>query len=182
MKIYTKKGDAGSTGLIGGSKVLKSNLRIEAYGTIDELNAHIGLVRDQPIDKQYIEQLISIQDRLFTMGSCLAAESENVTMKLPQIIKQDIEVLEQWIDEMEEQLPEMKHFILPGGHPTVSMCHISRCVCRRAERQVVALSENASVNPLILAYMNRLSDYLFVLGRKLANDLEIEEVKWAPKL
>ena len=181
MKIYTKKGDGGQTGLIGGTKVLKSHLRIEAYGTLDEMNAHIGLLRDQSINEVYIQQLLIIQDRLFTMGSCLAADPEHSTMKLPEINAEDIVVLEDWMDQMEEVLPEMKHFILPGGHPIVSICHIARCVCRRAERNVVTLAQNSVVDPLILSYMNRLSDYLFVLGRKLGQDIGIVEVKWIPK-
>ena len=181
MKIYTKKGDKGKTGLIGGTKVLKSHIRIDAYGTLDELNSTIGLLRDQAISQEAIEQLLIIQDRLFTMGSWLASDPERSTMKLPEIDEKDIASLEHWIDKMEEELPEMKHFILPGGHTTVSICHIARCVCRRAERNIVTLQENASINPLILAYMNRLSDYLFVLGRKLGQDLKIVEIKWIPK-
>jgi cob(I)alamin adenosyltransferase len=182
MKIYTKKGDNGTTGLIGGTRILKSSLRIEAYGTIDELNSYIGLVRDQDINEHYKKQLIEIQDRLFTIGSSLAADPEKSTMKIPDLKASDIEVLEKWMDEMEEALPEMKNFVLPGGHQTVSFCHVARCVCRRGERIIVDLSQHEFVADLIISYVNRLSDYLFVLSRKITLDLGTVEQPWKPRM
>lgn len=182
MKIYTKKGDTGTTGLIGGTRILKSSLRIEAYGTIDELNSFIGVVRDQQIDDVYQKQLIEIQDRLFTIGSSLASDPEKSNMKIPDLLTSDVEALEKWMDEMESQLPEMKHFILPGGHPTVSFCHVTRCICRRAERIIVDLDQHEFVADLVIVYVNRLSDYLFVLGRKLGQDLGAAEQPWKPRM
>jgi cob(I)alamin adenosyltransferase len=182
MKIYTKKGDSGSTGLIGGTRVLKSSLRIEAYGTIDELNSYLGLVRDQDIDKSYKVQLLEIQDRLFTIGSSLASDPEKSNMKIPDLLSSDIENLEKWMDEMDEALPVMKNFILPGGHTTVSYCHISRCVCRRAERIIVDLQQGEFVADLVIMYVNRLSDYLFILCRKIGLDLGAAEQPWKPRM
>ena len=181
MKIYTKKGDTGTTQLIGGTRVPKHSLRIESYGTIDELNAHLGLIRDQEINPLYINQILEIQDRLFTMGSLLAADPETNTMKLPELSESDVEFLENSMDEMDTHLPEMKSFILPGGHTTVSYCHIARCVCRRAERITDNLNEISSVDPIILKYLNRLSDYLFVLSRKLSQELNANESPWKPR-
>ena len=182
MKIYTKKGDKGTTGLIGGTRVPKSSLRIEAYGTVDELNSYIGLIRDQDINEKYKIQLIEIQDRLFTIGSSLASDPEKSTMKIPDLLPTDIESLEIWMDEMDTQLPEMRSFILPGGHTTVSFCHIARCVCRRAERIIVDLDTDQFVAETVLQYINRLSDYLFVLGRKIALDLNAPEQPWKPRV
>lgn len=182
MKIYTKKGDTGTTQLIGGTRIPKHHLRIEAYGTVDELNSHIGLIRDQAIFKKHKTELIEIQDRLFTIGSLLAADPETSKMKLPEIGPQDIVYLEEAIDDMDARLPEMKSFILPGGHTTVSFCHIARCVCRRAERAVTHLHENQAVDELILSYLNRLSDYLFMLSRKLGQDLQAPEEPWKPRM
>lgn len=182
MKIYTKKGDNGTTGLIGGTRILKSSLRIEAYGTIDELNSYIGLVRDQDINEHYKKQLIEIQDRLFTIGSSLAADPDKSTMKIPDLKAADIEALEKWMDEMEEALPEMKNFVLPGGHQTVSFCHVARCVCRRGERIIVDLSQHEFVADMIISYVNRLSDYLFVLSRKITLDLGTVEQPWKPRM
>lgn len=182
MKVYTKKGDKGTTGLIGGTRILKSSLRIEAYGTVDELNSYIGLIRDQAIDNEYRNQLIEIQDRLFTIGSALAADPEKSKMKLPDLLESDVTALETWMDQMDEQLEPMKFFVLPGGHTTVSFCHIARCVCRRAERICVDLDQHEFVAPLVLIYMNRLSDYLFVLGRKLTADLNAPEQAWHPRV
>lgn len=182
MKIYTKKGDNGTTGLIGGTRILKSSLRIEAYGTIDELNSYIGLVRDQDINENYKKQLIEIQDRLFTIGSSLAADPEKSTMKIPDLHASDIEVLEKWMDEMEKVLPEMKNFVLPGGHQTVSFCHVARCVCRRGERIIVDLNQHEFVADLVISYINRLSDYLFVLSRKITLDLGAIEQPWQPRM
>ena len=182
MKIYTKKGDSGTTGLIGGTRILKSSLRIEAYGTVDELNSSIGLVRDQNIDDQYKVQLIEIQDRLFTIGSSLASDPEKSNMKIPDLLEVDVKNLEDWMDEMEEALPEMKSFVLPGGHTTVSFTHLARCVCRRAERIVIDLKQHEFVAELVSAYLNRLSDDLFVLSRKLAQDLGAIEQPWKPRM
>ncbi len=181
MKIYTKKEDTGTTQLIGGTRVPKHALRIESYGTIDELNAHLGLIRDQEINDVYIHQILEIQDRLFTMGSLLAADPETNTMKLPELSESDVIFLENWMDEMDAQLPEMKSFVLPGGHSTISHCHIARCVCRRAERITDNLNESSIVDPIILKYLNRLSDYLFVLSRKLSQDLNVTESPWKPR-
>jgi cob(I)alamin adenosyltransferase len=182
MKIYTKKGDKGETGLLGGTRVKKSHIRIESYGTVDELNSWIGLIRDQNIDKHSKEILIHIQDRLFTIGSHLASDPEKSKAKIPDIKEEDVTVLEQEMDQMNESLPEMKSFVLPGGHTTVSYCHIARCICRRAERCAVGLASEEKVEDIIIKYLNRLSDYLFVLSRKLSNDLKAEEIPWKPVL
>ena len=182
MKIYTKTGDKGQTSLFGGKRVPKYDLRIEAYGTVDELNSYIGLIRDQKIDKNSFDVLIEIQDRLFTLGSILATEPGNEKVKVPQLKEGDVELLEKEIDVMNETLPEMRSFVLPGGHTTVSYCHVSRCVCRRAERLVIQLSEQDAINPLTFKYLNRLSDYLFVLSRKLTMDLEAKEIPWNPRM
>jgi len=182
FKVYTKTGDKGQTSLIGGTRLPKHHIRIEAYGTIDELNSWIGLLRDQPIDERSIKILLEVQDRLFTMGSLLAADPEKNKMKLPDIKEEDILLLEKEIDHMEETLPEMKHFVLPGGHTIVSYCHLARCVCRRGERAVLRLSENEKVEELIYKYLNRLSDYLFVLSRKLSRDLKANETPWVPRV
>lgn len=182
MKIYTKNGDKGTTSLIGGTRVPKHSLRIESYGTVDELNSYIGLIRDQAIDEEYKLQLIEIQDRLFTIGSSLAADPEKSKMKLPDLIESDVLFLEDKMDEMDEQLPELKFFILPGGNTTVSYCHLARCVCRRAERITTNLHEHEFVAPIVMQYLNRLSDYLFVLGRKIALDLGADEQAWRPRI
>ncbi len=182
MKVYTKKGDTGTTQLIGGTRVPKNSLRIETYGTIDELNSFIGLIRDQSIDQLYIDQLLEIQDRLFTLGSLLAQDPKKQKMKLPELKEEDITNLEQWIDAMEEQLTPMTSFVLPGGHTTVSYTHVARCVCRRAERAISELAESEEVSAIILAYVNRLSDYLFVLSRKLTLDLGAKEQPWKPRM
>ena len=181
MKIYTKKGDKGETGLIGGTRVSKNDLRINAYGTVDELNAHIGLLRDSLTTKEVQEQLLEIQDRLFTAGSLLAVGDKGTSMKLPELVTENITLLETWIDSMDQSLPEMKTFILPGGHKTVSKCHVARTVCRRAERIIVELSSHVTIDPIILSYFNRLSDYLFTLSRKLSLDLNADESPWIPK-
>lgn len=188
MKIYTKTGDEGTTALFGGTRVPKHHMRIEAYGTVDELNSHIGLIRDQDIDDQVKKNLNKIQHDLFTLGSMLATPPEKETLKsgkdrlnIPKIDEESVQFLESEIDTMNESLPPMTHFILPGGHQTVSFCHIARCVCRRAERLSVLLSEESTVNPSVLKYLNRLSDYLFVLARKLSKDLSAEEIKWIPE-
>ena len=182
MKIYTKKGDEGKTGLIGGTRVSKHALRIDSYGTVDELNSFIGVVRDYDINEIYKKQLIEIQDRLFTIGSSLASDPEKSKMKIPDLLESDVEILEKWMDEMDAELPEMRFFVLPGGNHAVSFCHVARCVCRRAERLIVELAESDFVAPLVLSYMNRLSDYLFVLSRKIAIDLKAEEQPWHPRV
>lgn len=182
MKIYTRKGDTGTTGLIGGTRILKSSLRIEAYGTIDELNSFIGVVRDQQISEEYKKQLIEIQDRLFTIGSSLASDPEKSNMKIPDLHASDSELLEKWMDAMDTELPEMKNFVLPGGHQTVSFCHVARCICRRAERIIVDLHQHEFVAEQIIVYVNRLSDYLFVLSRKLSLDLGAIEQPWKPRM
>lgn len=182
MKIYTKTGDKGTTALFTGTRVPKHHIRIESYGTIDELNSFLGLLRDQEMDTHTKEILMLIQDKLFTVGSILATEPKrDHRLKIPRISEDDIELLEKEMDQMNESLPEMTHFILPGGHTTVSYCHIARTVCRRAERMISYLNENEPVRASLLSYINRLSDYLFVLARKLSNDLKAQEVKWIPK-
>tara|TARA_B100000767_G_C19712327_1_gene513352 strand:- start:763 stop:1311 length:549 start_codon:yes stop_codon:yes gene_type:complete len=181
MKIYTKKGDKGQTGLIGGSRVSKNDLRINAYGTVDELNAHVGLLRDLVKGDELQLNLLEIQDRLFTAGSLLAVGEKGTKMKLPELHEENIQHLEAWIDTMDKSLPEMKTFVLPGGHVTVSTCHVARTVCRRAERLIVELSDQVEVAAVVIAYFNRLSDYLFTLSRKLSMDLGAKETPWIPK-
>ncbi len=188
MKVYTKTGDTGTTALFGGTRVPKHHIRIESYGTVDELNSHIGLIRDQEMNHLYKNVLIEVQDRLFTVGAILATPPEKETLKNGQkrlqnlgIQESDIEYLENEIDAMEESLPQMTHFVLPGGHTTVSYCHIARCVCRRAERLAVHLNDIEPTDELVIKYLNRLSDYLFVLARKLSFDLNADEVQWIPR-
>ncbi len=188
MKIYTKTGDKGTTALFGGTRVPKHHIRIESYGTVDELNSYIGLIRDQEIDAAYKDTLVHIQDRLFTLGAILATDPEKTILKsgkerlnIPKISETDITRLETEMDLMNEALPPMTHFVLPGGHTTVSYCHIARCVCRRAERLSTLLHEQEPIDEQVLMYLNRLSDYLFVLARKLTYDLKAEEIKWIPE-
>jgi cob(I)alamin adenosyltransferase len=181
MKIYTKTGDKGQTSLIGGTRVPKHHLRIETYGTIDELNSYIGLVRDAFQHEHSRNMLREIQDCLFTIGASLASDPVRSKMKIPDLTDSDVSLLEREIDAMSAQLPELKNFILPGGNIVASYCHITRCVCRRAERLVVQLSENEQVNEKILAYLNRLSDYLFVLARFIVFTERAEEILWKPK-
>lgn len=182
MKIYTKTGDTGTTALFGGKRVSKSDLRIETYGTIDELNSYIGLIRDQPVNAARKEVLIEIQDRLFTIGSILATEPGNTKVKIPAIAEEDVQFLEKQIDGMEAKLPSMKSFILPGGHQAVSFCHVARTVCRRAERHVITLNSIEPVDAIVIKYMNRLSDYLFVLSRKMTQEIGAEETPWKPRM
>jgi cob(I)alamin adenosyltransferase len=182
MKIYTKKGDKGETGLIGGTRVSKASLRIESYGTVDELNSWLGVIRDGEIKSNYQEQLIEIQDRLFTVGSSLACDPEKSSMKIPDLLNKDVKLLEKWMDEMNQELEPMRSFILPGGNQTSSFCHVARCICRKAERNVVVLSENEFVAELVLMYLNRLSDYLFVLARKIAKDQGALDHPWKPRM
>ena len=187
MKIYTKTGDKGTTALFGGTRVPKYHIRIDSYGTVDELNSYMGLIRDQDIDPRSKEILTHIQDKLFTVGAILATDPEKRMLKsgkerlnIPKINEEDIKLLEQEMDQMESTLPPMTHFVLPGGHTTVSYCHITRCVCRRAERLATLLYDQEPFDERVLKYLNRLSDYLFVLARKLSKDLQAEEIKWIP--
>jgi cob(I)alamin adenosyltransferase len=180
MKIYTKTGDKGETSLFGGKRVSKADLKIDTYGTVDELNSHIGLVKDV-CDNEQNEVLALVQEQLFTIGAILATPEGKVNTFFKQIESEDIEFLEKQIDLMNEDLEELDAFIMPGGHVHVSYCHIARTVCRRAERLTVALTKVELVNELLIKYLNRLSDYLFVLARKLANDLSVAERKWLPK-
>ena len=182
MKIYTKTGDKGQTSLIGGTRVPKHHIRIESYGTVDELNSFIGLIRDQEIEEIHKNTLAEIQDRLFTIGSSLASDPNKSKMKIPDLLDTDIIFLEKEIDRMNDELPEMRSFILPGGHTTVSYCHLARCVCRRAERNTTQLAETEFVANLVQQYLNRLSDYLFVLARMVAKELKIAEIAWKPRM
>lgn len=188
MKIYTKTGDKGTTALFGGTRVPKHHIRIESYGTVDELNSWLGLIRDQNISETSKNELMQIQDKLFTLGAILATDPEKAILKngkerlnIPRISLDDISVLEKAIDVMDTALPQMTHFILPGGHTTVSYCHIARTVCRRAERMATLLHANEPFDDSVLSYLNRLSDYLFVLARKLSKELQAAEIKWMPK-
>ncbi len=181
MKIYTRTGDGGDTSLFGGKRVQKSDLRIEAYGTVDEVNSWIGWLRDQPVNQDRQTLLLGIQDRLFTIGSILAVEPGNTKVKVPLLSEADIKRLEEAIDSMEAGLEPMRFFILPGGHPIVSSGHIARTVCRRAERRVVELQKKEPVEPLVVKYLNRLSDYLFVLCRAMSKELGVTETPWHPK-
>jgi cob(I)alamin adenosyltransferase len=180
FRIYTKTGDKGETSLFGGRRLKKNHIRIESYGTLDELNAHIGLLKDHLEDDSLSTVLKTIQDRLFTIGANLASDPDK-SMDVPDIHESDIDLLEKEMDRMDDTLPPLKNFILPGGHPVVSYCHIARCVCRRAERLSVALSEEEYVMPIIIVYLNRLSDYLFILARYLARELGVEEISWKPR-
>ena len=182
MKIYTKTGDEGTTSLFGGKRVPKSDLRIDTYGTIDELNAYVGLLRDQEVNQKRKKVLEEVQDRLFTIGSMLATEPGNNKVKIPVLQEEDVRFLEQQIDEMDATLEPMRFFVLPGGHTSVSFGHVARTVCRRAERLVIALNQVEPVAPLVIQYMNRLSDYLFVLCRKMAHELQVTETPWHPRM
>ena len=183
-KIYTKTGDLGKTSLIGGTKVPKNHLRIETYGTIDELNSYMGLTNDH-VSSVHIKTVIKeIQDRLFTVGSSLACDPEKEPkFAIPDLHESDIQLLEKAIDTMDAELPAMKSFVLPAGHPAVSTAHVARCVCRRAERCVVRLQdESGTIDPLVLQYLNRLSDYLFQLARFIGHRLSIPEIPWKPRI
>lgn len=182
MKIYTKTGDQGTTALFGGKRVSKAHLRIDTYGTVDELNSYIGLVRDQDVNKKRKEVLVEIQDRLFTIGSILATEPGNTKVKVPHLTEADIEFLEKEIDAMDLQLQPMRFFVLPGGHQSVSFCHLARTVCRRTERLTIELNTIETVDPLVIKYLNRLSDYLFVLSRTMTKELQVEETPWKPRM
>lgn len=187
MKIYTKTGDKGQTSLYGGTRVSKHHIRIDSLGSVDELNSWLGLLNDQEIDSHVKEFLLIVQHKLFTLGAILATDPEKAILKsgkerlnINKIDSADIKLLENEIDAMNESLPAMTHFILPGGHSTVSYCHIARTVCRRAERRASILHELEPTDINVLSYLNRLSDYLFVLARKLSKDLQVEEIKWMP--
>ena len=187
MKIYTKTGDKGTTALIGGTRVKKHHIRIESYGTVDELNSWLGLIRDQNIDVRSKKTLGKVQQDLFVVGAILATDPEKQLLKngkkrlsIPELTASSIEFLEKEIDFMDEALPPMTHFILPGGHTSASYCHITRTICRRAERMSTLLYENEPFDDRVLSFLNRLSDYLFVLARKLSQDVNAEEIKWIP--
>ena len=182
MKIYTKTGDSGTTALIGGTRLSKAHIRIDAYGTVDELNAHIGLLRDQPVNAARRELLKEIQDRLFTIGSHLASEPDQTRQKLPDLHEADLTLLETEMDAMDAKLPALRAFVLPGGHPSVSFGHVARTVCRRAERAVVLLHEHEAVGEIVIRYLNRLSDYLFMLCRAMTQELDAEEVAWKARI
>ena len=178
MKVYTKKGDKGKTQLLGGSMVDKDHAKLECYGTIDELNSFIGNVYDQELNSFHKEILLKIQNQLFNLGSIISFDGEKNKIKLPNIKIENIKMLEKAIDKMEENLPKLKSFILPSGHPTASKCHIARTVCRRAERNLVTLSKTTKIDMLHLQYLNRLSDYLFILSRAILKDNGDTEIEW----
>lgn len=182
MKIYTKTGDNGTTSLIGGTRLSKSHVRIDAYGTVDELNSYIGLLRDQPVNELRRDLLKEIQDRLFTVGSHLASESGQTKRILPDLLETDVTFLETEMDKIDAQVPKLRAFVLPGGHQSVSFGHVARTVCRRAERSVINLAQQEEVEEIVIRYLNRLSDYLFMLCRAMTYELEIEEVTWHPRV
>ena len=182
MKVYTKTGDKGTTALVGGQRVKKYSDRIEAYGTVDELTSYIGLIRDSGADANISDQISIIQNNLMVLGGELAAQEDFDLSKIPTVEVNFITWLEQRIDEMEEELPPLKSFVLPGGNLIVSHCHVARTICRRAERKAIFVSEQAEISPLVLQYLNRLSDYLFVLSRKLVKDFKVDEILWNSNL
>jgi len=182
MKIYTKTGDSGTTALIGGTRLSKAHIRIDAYGTVDELNAYIGLLRDQPVNAARRDLLKEIQDRLFTVGSHLASEPDQTRKKLPDLHSTDILLLENEMDAMDAKLPVLRALVLPGGHESVSFGHVARTVCRRAERAVVLLNEHEPMDEIVIRYLNRLSDYLFMLCRLMTHELGAEEVAWKARM
>ncbi len=182
MKIYTRTGDKGKTTLVGGTPVSKTHARIEAYGSVDEVIAHISLLRDMINDKDMKNCLLWIEERLMTCTAILAADCEDCPVKIPELRNEDIKKLEEFIDEMELTLEPLNSFILPGGHPITSQCHIARTVCRRAEREIIRLSAELFVPDTVLKYMNRLSDYLFVLSRKVLRDFGLIDIPWKPEL
>lgn len=181
MKIYTKTGDQGLTSLLGGQRVSKGHHRIEAYGTVDELNSWVGMLRDQPVNASRADFLKQIQDLLFTVGATLATAPDKANVKKPDVVEEDIIALENAMDEMDDLLPPLRNFVLPGGHPSVSHAHVARTVCRRTEREVIRLAEHEEVDPLVIQYLNRLSDYFFVLGRLMCLELAVPEVTWQPR-
>lgn len=181
MKIYTRTGDKGETSLLGGARVSKADLKIESYGTVDELNSYLGLLRDHTELVNHKNLLIRVQENLFSIGSKLAVETGKSFDYIPEIAESEVSILEQEMDQMDSKLPEMRNFVLPGGHPLISYCHITRCVCRRAERLVIALGEREPVDEIIIKYLNRLSDFLFVMARELTLELGAEEIPWKPR-
>lgn len=188
MKIYTKTGDEGTTALFGGSRVPKHSMRIESYGTVDELNSFVGLIRSQAIDSHSKEILIQIQKKLFTIGSTLATDPKKAILKsgkerlkIEKVNEESIKLLEDEMDTINDSLPDLTHFILPGGNDAVSYCHIARTVCRRAERRATMLHEVEPIDLMVIKYLNRLSDYLFVLARKLSKDMNADEIQWLPE-
>ncbi len=178
FRIYTRTGDQGETSLFGGKRLYKDHLRIEAYGTVDELNANLGMLRDQMNNPDIRKEIRGIQDLLFSVGANLAMDPEKPSSSIPSIKEVHVTSLESAMDRMDENLPPLKNFILPGGHVVVSQCHVCRCICRRAERQVVSLAREETVEEPILKFLNRLSDYLFVLARFMAKELDVEEITW----
>ena len=178
MKIYTKKGDKGKTQLLGGSMVDKNHIKLECYGTIDELNAFVGNIYDQKISAFHKEILFNIQNQLFNLGSIISFDGKKDSIKLPNVKSENIEMMEKAIDRMEESLPMLKNFILPSGHASASICHIARTICRRAERNLVALGQHQEIDPLHIQYLNRLSDYLFVLARAILKENNASEIEW----
>lgn len=182
MKVYTKTGDKGTTDLIGGKRVAKNHERIEAYGTIDELMSFIGIVYDVIENKEHKRTLVAILDRLMTCATILATDASSNEIKLPELKNEDVAFLEKEIDKMQTVVPRLTQFILPGGHTTLSFCHVARTVCRRAERLTIAIVESNNQINLCIKYLNRLSDYLFILARKLAIELKVEEINWNPRL
>jgi cob(I)alamin adenosyltransferase len=180
-KIYTKGGDTGETSLLGGTRVLKSHERVEAYGTLDELNSFIGLLRDQPIRESFRPVLLKVQENLFVAEALIAADPARPAPQLPPLSEADITLLEQEIDVMTAEMPPLNSFILPGGHASVSHCHVARTVCRRAERAVIRLKQKEEVDLIIIRYLNRLSDYLFTLARMIGQDAHAEEIHWPSK-
>jgi len=182
MKIYTKTGDQGTTSLIGGKRVPKNHRRIEAYGTVDELIAFIGAVRDHINNKKLIDDLIALQNNLMICAAILASDCDNCKTDIPKLSEEAIVWLEKSIDEMEVNLTPLSQFLLPGGHPAVSFTHIARTICRRTERCIISLSESATVPEILIRFFNRLSDYLFVLSRYIARELQIKEITWQPRL
>ncbi|MDE6451389.1 MAG: cob(I)yrinic acid a,c-diamide adenosyltransferase [Odoribacter sp.] len=181
MKIYTKTGDKGMTSLIGGKRVPKNSIRLESYGTIDELNSYLGVIRSFVKDGLLADELVEIQSRLFDIGGHLATDPDNQAIKIQLGVNEaSIQLLEKAIDRMDAEVPPLKYFVLPGGNQIVAFCHVARTVCRRAERRMLDLAENSNVDESVLKYINRLSDYLFILSRKMAHDAGMEEHKWIP--
>ena len=180
-KVYTKTGDNGTTGLFSGERVPKHHVRIKAYGTVDKLNSWIGLIRSQDIKEEHVQELLKVQNDLMHIGSELANNSNDPSsVGIDVINEKDVKTIENWIDRITDELPPLTNFVIPGGHVCVSNTHLARCVCRRAERFITELNDINTINPVIVFYINRLSDYLFTLSRKFAQDLEINEIKWTP--
>jgi cob(I)alamin adenosyltransferase len=182
MKIYTKTGDKGTTALIGGKRVLKNHQRIEAYGTVDELIAFLGVVRDYVNNPDLQKNIIRIQDELMVCAAILATDDDAPRKNIPKLSENSVVWLETEIDSMEKDLLPLTRFLLPGGHPAVSFCHVARTVCRRAERTTIGIEEKATFSADVVRYLNRLSDYLFVLSRYLSVDNQVIEITWQPLL